>query len=68
MVLFPVIPSLITAHNKDSKAPKIAIAIAWGRSLYNKSKVISSGFKKLQGNENCKGIGGIPFPSKPFML
>ena len=40
----------------------------WLRSLYNKSKDISSGFKKLQGIENCKGRGGIPLPCKPFIL
>ena len=33
LVLCPVIPSLITAHNSDSRAPKIAIAILCGRSL-----------------------------------
>ena len=64
-VLFPVIASLITAHKSDSKAPKIAIAIAWGRSFISKSIFISWGFKNSQGRENCKGIGGIPFAVTP---
>ncbi len=62
LVLF-VIPSEITAHNKDSNEPKIAIAIEGGIKLYINSFEI---VMLSQGNTKCKGIEGIPFIIAPF--